>query len=260
MRKGYTDCSSGQIHYRRIDGDGLPVVFLHQTASSGRMWEKIMDRLKGHSVVYALDTPGFGGSFDPPQDAMPSIGDYARWMGEAIDDLGIERCAIVGHHTGACIGLELATARPGLVDKLGLIGPVPLTKEERVEFSKHFGTPFRPDAEGKYLKDNWDYLCNLGAHVDPLLINSEMSDQLRAWWGRVQSYNAVWDQDFLTLYKAIDIPLLIGAAPDDVLRPYLDRAAELRPDAVLVEIDGANYEPDLDPDTLANGLKAFLYT
>lgn len=260
MRKGYADCSEGQIHYRHIHGEGLPTVFFHQTASSSRMWEKVMDRLKGSGPLYALDTPGFGGSFDPPEDSMPSMVDYARWMGEAIDDLGIKHCTVVGHHTGSCIGLELATARPGLIEKLALIGPVPLTKEERVEFSKHFGTPFLPDVEGKYLRDNWDYLCNLGASFDPLLINREMSDQLRSWWGRVQSYSAVWNQDFLTQYKQINVPLLIGAAPDDVLRPYLERAAELRPDAIRIELDGANYEPDLDSHTLAEGLRNFLYT
>ena len=260
MRKGYVDCSGGQIHFRHIEGEGVPTVFLHQTASSGRMWEKVMAQLSGRGPLYALDTPGFGGSFDAPESARPSMGDYAGWLGEAIDALGIDRCMLVGHHTGACIGLELATIRPNLVEKLALLGPVPLTKEERVEFSKHFGTPFRPSADGAYLQNNWKYLCDLGADADPLLINREMSDQLRAWWGRVQSYNAVWDQDFLAQYKAIDVPLLIGAAPDDVLRPYLDRAAELRPDAVRIEIKGANYEPDLDAGGVAEGLRAFLYT
>lgn len=259
MRKGYSDTSGGQIHYRHIAGEGTPTVFLHQTASSSKMWVKVMDRLAGKAPLYALDTPGFGESFDAPREDKPTMGDYARWTGEAIDDLGIARCHLVGHHTGACIGLELATARPDLIEKLGLLGPVPLTKEERVEFSKHFGIPFTPDAKGDYLKDNWEYLRNLGAHADPMLIHREMADQLRAWWGRVQSYNAVWDQDFMAQYKTIDKPLLIGAAPDDVLRPYLDRAHELRPDATLVDIEGANFEPDLDAENVAQAIADFLY-
>jgi hypothetical protein len=85
-----------------------------------------------------------------------------------------------------------------------------------------------------------------------------MADQLRAWWGRVQSYAAVWTQDFPFFYKAVRCPILIGAAPDDVLYAYLDRAREMRPDAEVLELNGANFEPDLDADSFATGLARFL--
>ncbi len=258
MRKGYADCSAGQIHYRHLEGEGLPTVFLHQTASSGQMWEKVMGMLEGANPLYALDTPGFGGSFDPDKDANPSMAEYAAWLKEAMDGLGITQCTMVGHHTGACIAVDMVEANPNLVSKLALLGPVPLTADERLEFSKHFGTPFTPGVSGAYLLDNWDYLRGLGAHADPMLIHREMADQLRAWWGRVQSYNAVWDQDFLAIYKSLKIPLLIGAAEDDVLFPYLERAKELQPSAQVVDLQGANFEPDLDAETLAGALRDFL--
>jgi pimeloyl-ACP methyl ester carboxylesterase len=260
MRKGYADSSGGQIHFRHIAGEGLPTVFLHQTASSGRMWEKVMGMLAGSGPLYALDTPGFGGSFDPPEDARPGMDDYARWLREALGDLGITRCNLVGHHTGACIAVEMVDADPAFAERIALIGPVPLTAEERLEFSKHFGTPFTPVVSGSYLLENWEYLRNLGAHADPMLIHREMADQLRAWWGRVQSYNAVWGQDFLGMYKRIAVPLMIGAAPDDVLHAFLDRASELQPGATVVDLAGANFEPDLDAETLSAALKGFLYT
>lgn len=259
IRKGYADSSGGQIHYRVIEGEGLATVFLHQTASSGKMWEKVMHSMAGFGSLYALDTPGFGGSFDPPKDAEPSMTDYGRWLSEAIADLGVERCALVGHHTGACISLELVELMPNLVECMALIGPVPLTAEERLEFSKHFGTPFTPAASGAYLLENWDYLRQLGAHADPMLIHREMADQLRAWWGRVQSYKAVWEQDFYAKYERLSLSLMIGAAPDDVLFNYLARAKELQPSATVVELKGANFEPDLDSHNLAAALARFIY-
>lgn len=257
-RKSYVDTSGGQIHLRSIAGSGVPVVFFHQTASSGLMWSQVMARLAGRWPLHAFDTPGFGGSFDAPSSDRPTMTQYVEWMGEAVHAAGITRAHVVGHHTGACIGVELAARQPELVQSLTMIGPVPLTAEERIEFSKHFGTPFTPTTSGSYLLENWEYLRNLGAHRDPLLIHREMSDQLRAWWGRVQSYSAVWGQDFVAHYKAVTCPLLIGAAPDDVLHAYLDRAREMRPDADVLDIDGANFEPDLDPDRFAAGLAAFL--
>ena len=258
IRKGYADSSGGQIHYRKVAGSGTPIVFLHQTASSGQMWIKVMEALtpSGGTLV-ALDTPGFGGSFDPDPDSQPSITQYGAWLREALADMGIARCHLAGHHTGACIAVELAARHPELTASLTMLGPVPLTAEERLEFSKHFGTPFHPNVSGSYLLDNWEYLRNLGAHVDPLLINREMSDQLRAWWGRVQSYKAVWNQDFTSFYMSVKAPIMIGAAPEDVLRPYLERAAQMRPDARVIDVKGHNFEPDLDTATLVAALLEF---
>lgn len=258
IRKGYADSSGGQVHYRKLAGSGTPLVFLHQTASSGQMWLKVMEHLAGDGrTLVALDTPGFGGSFDPPMESKPSITEYGEWLREALADLGITRCHLVGHHTGACIAVELAARHPQLAASLTMIGPVPLTEAERQEFAKHFGLPFHPTISGSYLLDNWEYLRNLGAHTDPMLIHREMADQLRAWWGRVQSYSAVWQQDFTSFYMAVKVPLMIAAAPEDVLRPYLERAVQLRPDAVVLDITGHNFEPDLDPVTLADALRRF---
>jgi pimeloyl-ACP methyl ester carboxylesterase len=258
VRKAYSDCAAGQIHYRHLAGDGTPIVCLHQTASSGQMWLKTFERLAGCWPLYAFDTPGFGGSFDPPADTRPTMTDYVEWLYEAMRDAGIERCHIVGHHTGSCIGVEMAARYPEFARSLTMVGPVPLTDAERVEFSKHFGIPFTPVVSGSYLLENWEYLRNLGAHADPLLMHREMADQLRAWWGRVQCYNAVWGQDFPSYFKAIACPMMIGAAADDVLHPYLDRAAAIRPDARLLPLSGANFEPDLDADGFSAGLAAFL--
>lgn len=259
IRKSYVETSGGQIHVRTSEGPtGTPIIFFHQTASSGQMWLKTMDRLAGRWTMHAFDTPGFGGSFDPAAEDRPAMSQYVDWLTDAVRAAGIDRAHIVGHHTGACIGVEMAARHPELAQSLTLIGPVPLTDEERVEFSKHFGTPFTPVVSGAYLLENWEYLRNLGAHADPMLIHREMADQLRAWWGRVQSYAAVWTQDFPSFYKAVRCPILIGAAPDDVLYAYLDRAREMRPDAQILTLSGANFEPDLDADTFAAGLAPFL--
>lgn len=259
IRKAYVDCSGGQIHVRTSAGERpVPVLFFHQTASSGQMWLKTMARLAGRWTMHAFDTPGFGGSFDPDPESRPSLSAYVDWLTEAVRAMGIARAHIVGHHTGACIGVEMAARHPDLAVSCTLIGPVPLTHEERQEFAKHFGIPFTPAVSGAYLLENWEYLRNLGAHADPMLIHREMADQLRAWWGRVQSYAAVWTQDFPAFYRDVRCPLMIGAAPDDVLYAYLDRAKQQRPDAEVIELAGANFEPDLDADRFAAGLARFL--
>lgn len=258
IRKAYIDITDGQVHLRRIEGDGSAVVFLHQTASSGQMWIKTMERLAGRWTMLALDTPGFGGSFDPAPDEPPSTTGYAAWIYEAVKAAGIGWCHLVGHHTGACIAVELAARRPEMALSLTMIGPVPLTADERQEAAKVYGTLIVPNRDGSYLMENWEYLRKLKADRDVMLIHREMIDQLRAWRGRVQSYAAVWEQDFTSLYKKVSCPILIGAASEDVLRPYLERARKIRPAAEVLEIEGADFEPDLDAENFADGLAEFL--
>lgn len=256
--KAYVSIPEGQVHYRYVVGRGVPVVFLHQTASSSQMYIKAMERMTGGRPLYAFDTPGFGGSFDPDPDLEPDITWYVECLRTALEGCGLERVHLAGHHTGSCIAVELAARYPDRVQSLTMIGPVPLTDEERNEFSKHFGLPFHPTVSGSYLLDNWEYLRALGAARDVMLFHREMADQLRAWWGRVQSYGGVWKQDFPKHYLAARCPIMIAAAEDDVLYPYLQRAADMRPDARVLPIGGANFEPDLDVDTYVAGLEEFI--
>ena len=68
----------------------------------------------------------------------------------------------------------------------------------------------------------------------------------------------VWGQDFPHFYRQVTAPMMIAAAPDDVLHADLGRAADMRPDARVLPIDGANFEPDPDAANFARGLASFL--
>lgn len=259
ISKGYIDLPAGQVHFHRQahpGGDGSVVVYLHQTASSGKMWYQVMQRLHGIGSQYAFDTPGFGGSFDPPH--MPSMTEYVDWLFAAIEAAGIRRFHLVGHHTGACIGVEMATRYAEAVRSLSLIGPVPLSAEEREAFRKVYSAPMSPTADGSYLKQTWDYLAGLGAGSSLDLHHRELVDTVRAYYGRYQAYSAVWSQDFVEHFLRATCPMLIMCAPRDVLLDYFERAKGLRPDSRSVMLEGANFEPDQDPEGTARAIGAFV--
>lgn len=257
MRKGYADIADGQVHYRHRPGAGTAVVFLHQTASSGAMWEKVIERWSAPHPLYAFDTPGFGGSFDPA--APPSMSKYAGWIVEAMAALGLERAHLVGHHTGSGIAVQIATDHPEVVASIAMIGPSSLSTEERERFAGKLGAPFRPTRSGAYLLKNWEYLRVGGADADVALLHREMTDQLRAWATRPDAYAAAWAQDQGALIARLACPAIAIAAKDDLLFPSLERVAGLRPDIKCVPLkDGANYEPDLVPDELTNILLAHI--
>lgn len=257
IRRHYVDTREGQVHYRSSGRKGgVPIVFLHQTASSGAMWEAIMGKLEAEYEMYALDTPGFGGSYDP--EDVPSIAYYTDVLMDAVNGIGIADFHVVGHHTGACMAVEMAAGWPDRVKTLSLFGPVQLTREEREEFRKHFSGPIAPTANGDYLLKTWKYISDLGGTENLDLHHREVVDMLRAWRGRAMTYKVVWDQDFPAFYAKTTCPNLIMAARDDVLWPYLDRAKKDHPSAEMVELRGANFEPDLDAPGSARSIRDFL--
>lgn len=130
IKKGYVETPDGQIHYRFCDGGaGLPLVFLHQTASSSQTYEKLMGVLQEQYRMIALDTPGFGQSDFPPQ--APTISSYVATLLTALQNLGVHEFHAFGHHTGACIACEMAVTAPARVRGLMMVGPAYLDEADR---------------------------------------------------------------------------------------------------------------------------------
>ena len=108
--KGYADEPRGQVHYRRC-GDGQPLLLLHQSPSSSTMFRKAYALLAQAGIqAIGVDTPGFGMSDVPPH--VPSIEDYAQAIPPVLDHLKLDAAAMLGHHTGASIAVEVATRFP----------------------------------------------------------------------------------------------------------------------------------------------------
>ena len=85
IRKAYVDAASDQMHYLYVNGQGIPLLLFHRTPASSVIYKRMMRRMVGSRPIYALDTPGFGESFNP--EGMPSVIDYRDRFCEAIDNL-----------------------------------------------------------------------------------------------------------------------------------------------------------------------------
>ncbi len=89
-------------------GSGPPVVLLHGVPSSSFLYRKVVPRLADEGLrAAAFDFPGLGLA-DRPDGFDYSWSGLARFAGEAIDALGIERCHLVVHDIGGPIGCEWA--------------------------------------------------------------------------------------------------------------------------------------------------------
>jgi pimeloyl-ACP methyl ester carboxylesterase len=273
IKKAYADTSYGQVHYRYVRPDLLgvekiPVVMFHKSASSSASYEALMGKLVSEGYpCYALDMPGFGGSFDPTPAAIDEISAKGtRWYVEvfisALRTMGVlgdtARIHLIGHHSGASLAPELATMYRGSVQTITLIGTAVMGESERAEMKEKYFAPFnKPSQDGSHLLKTWEYLGKMGIGSDIGIYQREAVDHIRAWKGRNQIYGAIWEQDLGAYLDRLECPVMFVCARDDVLWEYQERAKERWKSAVYAECQGSNFSLDLDTRSIANTWLSF---
>ncbi len=104
--------AGGVSSFVREVGNGEAVVCLHGVPVSSFLYRKVLPELEARGLRgIAFDFPGLGLAARP-DDFDYSWSGLARWTGEAIDALGIERCHLVVHDIGGPIGFEWAIRNP----------------------------------------------------------------------------------------------------------------------------------------------------
>jgi N-formylmaleamate deformylase len=94
------------IHYYRMGrAGGPPVVLLHGFSDAGLTWVRLARELAPDYDVVMLDAVGHGGSGGPEHGFRErAVGDVLA----AIDQLGLDRPALVGHSMGAATAAGVA--------------------------------------------------------------------------------------------------------------------------------------------------------
>ena len=90
------------------------VVFVHGHPGSADDWPHLASVAGRYGRAVALDLPGFGKASDDP-DFPYTVAGEAKWLGDALAALGIDRVHLALHDFGGPIGLEWAKNDP---DKL----------------------------------------------------------------------------------------------------------------------------------------------
>lgn len=102
--------------------DAPPLILLHSLAGTGLVWRPNIAALSATHRCYAIDIPGQGGNSAATR-RIDSPDDYAPWMAELMDALGIARAAFVGCSFGAFLAARQALATPQRVARVAMIGP-----------------------------------------------------------------------------------------------------------------------------------------
>jgi pimeloyl-ACP methyl ester carboxylesterase len=102
--------------------DAPPLVLLHAFQATATVWRFNVEGLSRHFRVYAVDVIGQGGKSSSTQ-RIKSRSDFAEWMSDLFDALGIVRASLVGSSYGAFLALNQASLTPERVDRIVMINP-----------------------------------------------------------------------------------------------------------------------------------------
>ena len=124
LSEGLIDVGDLRVHHVH-GGHGSPVVFIHGLGSSGYMeWRfNLTDTAEGHRV-FAPDLPGYGRTEKPR--VRYTIGYFAKFVADYMEDRGLRSAAIVGTSLGGRVALEIALERPQLARRLVLVNALGL--------------------------------------------------------------------------------------------------------------------------------------
>ena len=148
----YVDTSCGKTFLLTAGSpENEPVILLHGSVSNSAFWFPEMMALSGQYRVYAADIPGeAGNSCEYRPDLMTD--DFALWLKDVLDALGISRATIIGNSLGGWMALKFATAFPERAKRLALIAasgiaPIRLSFLQGVTHGKQAGDPVKVTTE-----------------------------------------------------------------------------------------------------------------
>lgn len=112
-----------RVFYRRVAGEGTPVVYCHGNPTHGEDWVPFMER---GAAAIAIDMPGWGRSEHPDaSDFDYSMYGLSAFLEKCLEELGVSRRKLVVHDWGS-LALIGAQRRPELIEKLVVINAIPL--------------------------------------------------------------------------------------------------------------------------------------
>jgi pimeloyl-ACP methyl ester carboxylesterase len=246
LRRRVLKLGSRRLYYW-TGGQGSTVILLHGSPGNAWLVRPLAERLLPYFSVYAIDTPGFGGSDSLP-DRTLSVAQLADAYSEILDALRLERVLVYGTHSGAAIGLELAHRHPARVAGFVLEGVPAFTEaEQRPLLAPEYLPAIEPDLLGGHYARAWTRFhdqfvwfpwyqrtpgnlneAHAGSAAD-IHLWVEMYFQAMRHDYR-PAYQAVirYGQEALAAAAAVYAPGVYLAERSDMLFPHLDRLPRLR--------------------------------
>jgi pimeloyl-ACP methyl ester carboxylesterase len=228
VRRSYAECRYGQIHLWTAypSGGGFdertPIVCLHHSGGSGRLFAPMLKELGNDRSIYAPDLPGHGSSDAAASKA--AVADLAGAIGDFLDSLRLRQVDIFGYQLGAAIAAELAIARPQQIRRVMLWGVPAYSAQDRVTLLQNPAALGTRD-DGSDVTEEWRRtLERRGPGVPTAALADEFADRLRSGLNGVRALAAALDYAPSERLPLIKQPTLVLRLKDE----FWDQAPRVR--------------------------------
>lgn len=244
-----------------IAGSGAPLVFLH--SAGGFYWDDFLDGLADRYTVYAPYFPGTEPGKPNEIDKVDNLWDVVLAYDDALNSLGLAKTHLIGHSFGGLLACELAAQRREAIEKLVLIAPIGLWRDD-----------------SPYTVANWcavgpDEIMDVLFHrVDEPRVQARMAmpeDEHEAALAQVQfiwtlgcTAKVIWpipDKGLKKRIHRVSAPSLVVWGENDRLIPpaYAQEFGDKIPAAEVFMIPECGHEPPLEQtEVLSERVGAFL--
>jgi pimeloyl-ACP methyl ester carboxylesterase len=125
--ESFVELRDGRFKIRVLEaGEGAPLLYIH--GAGGLFWDPLLGALAATHHVIAPEHPGAGDS--QGLEHVEDLWDLVLYYNELLDSFGVDRAAVVGHSFGGMVAAELAATSPHRVEKLVLIAPLGLWRDD----------------------------------------------------------------------------------------------------------------------------------
>lgn len=119
------DSDLGAVRWNRLGGSGPPVVLLHGTPFSSRIWRDVGAALADGYQVFVWDMPGYGVS-DRFEGQDLSLAAYGALFAGLLRHWGLARPLVVAHDSGGAVALGAHLRHGADYARLALVDAVSL--------------------------------------------------------------------------------------------------------------------------------------
>jgi esterase len=213
--KNGTVCTSKTIPYKTSGTGSATVLFIHGFMDAGNIWESVIQEMNPRKYRFVtLDLPFMGRLSESQREV--SLDAMAEAVADVVDELD-KPIVLVGQSMGAQIAELAARSRPGAIDSMVLVTPVPL-----------IGLPVSDEfvAAMQSMANNESMQLEYRRSVFPELPEKELKKYARNG-ARIAAHNitaliSAWSKGHpaALLPGPQDMPILIiGGAADDACTP-----------------------------------------
>lgn len=215
------ETKNGLISITESEGRGPPVLLIHGNSSCKEVFRNQLESEIGKKYrLIAMDLPGHGESADA-QDPKNNytIPGYAKTAIALLDNLGVEKCTVLGWSLGGHIGIEMMACST-IVNGLIISGTPPVGKSEEQMAagflpSEHMGLTGQEIFSEQEARDYARSTCGTNTALEPFLLDAVIRTDGRARTAMIMGFANGLGADQRNAVETIEIPLAIANGVDE---------------------------------------------